>query len=109
VPDHVFSGAAKQDMLEAGRAMRRSNDQVRARGLGSRTNLIARVADLQRGLDLNPLLISLLHEIAHLFPRGFFGLLHEAREIVSRVFVTRDVVLEMDRMKKDKRRIELFG
>ena len=108
MPDNVFGSAAEQDMLEPGCSVRRSNDEVRAMVFGARTNLVAGVADLQRRLDLNPLPISLLHEIEYLSASGFFGLLHEERKIVSRVLITRDVILDMNRMEKDQRRVELF-
>ena len=108
MPDNVFCSAAEQDVLEPGRAMRGSNDEIGAIIFRAQTNLIAGMADLQRRLNLDPLPISLLHKITHLFTRCFFRLLHEEREIVSRVLITRDVILDMDRMEKDERRVELF-
>ena len=96
-------------MLESSSSMRRCNDQIRAIFVSASANLVANVANLQRRLDFDPIPIGFSHEIVHLFPRIIFGLLHQERKIVSRVFIACEVILDMDRMKKDKRRVELSG
>ena len=83
--DHIFRGAAEQDMLQPGGAMRGSNNYVRAVILRARANLLASMTDLQRLLRLDSVPIRLLNKIAHLLLRRFLGLLHEERGIVSHV------------------------
>src|ERR1700686_3292178 len=98
----ILCGAAKQNMLQPGGAMRGSNNHVRAVILRTRANLLTSMADPQRLLHLDSVPIRLLNKIAHLLLRRFLGLLHYAREIVSHVFVTRDVVLQGNRVEEDK-------
>jgi len=81
----ILCGAANQDMLQPGGAMRGSNNHVRAVILRARANLLASMADFQRLLYLDSVPIRLLNKIAHLLLRRFLGLLHDKRGIVSHV------------------------
>ena len=90
----VFGGAADQDMFESGRAVGRSNDQIRAMLDGTSANLLASVPDLERRLDSDSVPLSPFDQFPHLPPRSFLRVLHQQWEVVAHILVTGYVVLK---------------
>ncbi len=80
--------------------MCRGHNQVRSEIFRARADLLSGMTDVQRRLDLDAFPIGLSHKIVHLFECGVLRLLHEQRKTVSRVFIARYVILQMNRMQQ---------
>src|ERR1700731_1255309 len=102
MPNHILSGAAEQDMLEAGRSMCRSHDNIRATVFGAIADLLPSMPDLQRRLHFDSVPVCFFNQIPHLITGGLFGVLGEQWKVVARVLITRDVILERDRVQQNK-------
>ena len=100
--NNVFSRASKQDMLETGCSMSRSDDEVRSATPGAITDLLTGMTSLQRCFNLKAAPIGFFNQIAHLFASRLLGVLRKSRQVVSRILVARDVVLEVNRIQQDK-------
>jgi hypothetical protein len=96
MPDNVLGGTAKQHMFEAGSSVRGSHNQVRAAIFSAIADLLSGVTNFEHCFHLQSFPICFPDQIPHLLLSRFFGLSHKQREIVSRIFVARDVILETD-------------
>src|SRR6266571_1469982 len=100
--NNVFGRASKQDMLETGPSVSRSDDEVRSAIPSAITDLLPGMTSLQGCLNLKAAPIGFFNQTAHLVAGGFGGVLHKPRQVVSRILVARDVILEVNRIQQDK-------
>jgi hypothetical protein len=100
--NNVFGRAPKQDVLETGSSVSRSDDEVRSAIPSTITDLLPGMTSLQGCLNLKAAPIGFFNQIAHLFASRFLGVLHKPRQVVSPILVTRDVVLKVNRIQQDE-------